>query len=89
MNEPKRRGRPPKARIEGVDVSPEVALVQAEMRAGVELMAIGSTSINPAQIYADRVWAGQSESVERGARLHRVKMALEAQGLSMEGVVLP
>jgi hypothetical protein len=81
MNEPKRRGRPPKA-------APEVALMQAEMRQGVELSALGSSDINPAQVYANRVWAGQSPSLPYGERWYRVKLALEAQGLSMDGVEL-
>lgn len=112
MNEPKRRGRPPKAkpepnaRIEGQDAPacPEcgrvvghyddcgvgmgVALVSAEMRAGVELAVLGSTAINPAQVYAERVWNGQNRDVPRNERLERVRKALEGQGLSMEGVVL-
>jgi hypothetical protein len=40
------------------------------------------------QAYADRVWAGQSESVPRVERIRRVKLALEGQGLSFEGVEL-
>jgi hypothetical protein len=46
-------------------------------------------STSPAQAYADRVWAGQSESADRPWRLSRVKEALEGQGLSMDGVELP
>lgn len=84
MTEPKRRGRPPKASIEGADV----ALARAEIIQSVEVMATGSSAVNPAQVYADRVWAGQSESLSRHERLGRVAAALEAQGLSMEGVQL-
>jgi hypothetical protein len=85
MNEPKRRGRPPKAKA---DVTPEVALVQAEMRQSVEIMATGSSDINPAQVYALRVWNGQNHELPRNERFKRVAKALEAQGLSMEGVEL-
>jgi hypothetical protein len=42
-----------------------------------------------AQAYALRVWRGQSESELRPWRVQRVKDALEGQGMSMEGVVLP
>ena len=80
MNEPKRRGRPPK--------SPEVVLEQAEMRHSVEIMATGASAINPAQEYANRMWEGQSISLSRHERLGRIAAALEAQGLSMEGVSL-
>lgn len=41
-----------------------------------------------AQAYAARIWEGQSISLPRNERLKRVKAALEAQGLSMEGVEL-
>lgn len=66
MNEPKRRGRPPK-------VAEQAA--QAEM---VEL--------SPSQAYADRVWAGQSESLGRAERIRRCIAALEGQGLPVDGV---
>jgi len=41
-----------------------------------------------AQSYAERVWAGQNETVPRVERLRRVKLALDGQGLSFEGVQL-
>lgn len=41
-----------------------------------------------AQAYAERIWAGQSDSVTRIERIRRVKLALEGQGLPFEGVVL-
>lgn len=41
-----------------------------------------------AQCYAERVWEGQSPDLTRGERLSRVAAALEAQGMSMEGVIL-
>jgi hypothetical protein len=94
MNEPKRRGRPTNAErvarnaaVEGTDAVD--SLHQAEMRRGVEIAALGSSEINPAQAYALRVWNGQSESADRPWRMSRVKEALEGQGLSMDGVELP
>jgi hypothetical protein len=66
MNEPKRRGRPPK-------VQPE------------ETVTHGSD----AQSYALRVWNGQSVNVPYGERRWRVQKALEAQGMTMDGVTLP
>lgn len=93
MNEPKKRGRPSKAEIAAreakADVPPEVALIQAEMRAGLEIAAIGSTQINPAQEYALRIWNKQSVSLSRHERVGRIAAALKEQGLSMEGVELP
>lgn len=89
MNEPKRRGRPTNEEREArAKLAPEVALVQAEIRRGMEITALGSSDINPAQEYANRVWAGQSPSLPYGERWYRVKVALEAQGLSMDGVEL-
>lgn len=41
-----------------------------------------------AQAYAQRVWDGQSVDVPRAEKLRRVALALEGQGLSMEGVSL-
>ena len=45
--------------------------------------------VSQAQAYALRVWNGQSESALRPWRIERVRQALEGQGMSMEGVVLP
>ena len=102
MTEQKRRGRPPKRERLDVEADigtldrppyvaawPEVALIRAEMRRGVELAAIGASAINPAQAYADRVWAGQSPSALRSWRVERVKAALEGQNLPFDGVELP
>jgi len=66
MNEPKRRGRPPK----------------------VQELAPITEGVSADQAYANRVWAGQSSSLPYGERWYRVKVALEAQGLSMDGVEL-
>lgn len=80
MNEPKRRGRPPKALIEGADVAaPEVEEPQPTVPADA----------SEAQAYALRVWHGQSVSLPRNERTARVKRALEGQGMSFEGVTLP
>lgn len=67
MNEPKQRGRPPKAAAEQA--------AQAEM-----------VEVSPSQAYADRVWAGQSESLGRAERIRRCIAALEGQGLPVDGV---
>ena len=42
-----------------------------------------------AQEYALRVWHGQSPDALRSWRIERIRLALEGQGLSMEGVSLP
>jgi hypothetical protein len=83
MNEPKRRGRPPKAKeaevLDDVVAAPEF---DRELnRVGV-LLALS-------EAYALRVWAGQSVDVGRDERIARVARALAGQGLSMEGVKLP
>ena len=74
MNEPKRRGRPPK------DASAQIGAMQAEV--------INTWAASQAQAYAKRVWDGQSTDVPRKVRLERVALALQGQGLSMEGVSL-
>ena len=75
ITEPKRRGRPPKIELTEAPDVPEVAPSDEFLR-------------RKAQNYANRVWAGQSLSLNRAERLARVQAALEAQGLSMEGVTL-
>jgi hypothetical protein len=78
MNEPKRRGRPPKARIEGADV--------------IDLPVVEQPAANlstMAQAYALRVWSGQSPNVPRNERIRRVMAALNGQNLPTEGVELP
>ena len=42
-----------------------------------------------AQHLAERIWAGQSSDLPRHERIARVTRGVEAQGFSMEGVVLP
>lgn len=41
-----------------------------------------------AQVLASRIWAGQSPDIPRNERMRRVTKALEARGMSMEGVSL-
>ena len=41
-----------------------------------------------AQIYAERVWSGQSPDVPVAERLARVRSALEGQGMDCEGVLI-
>jgi len=77
MNEPKRRGRKPKQaetteQYNADSVNPEPVQYQP----------------NIAQEYANRVWAGQSDTVSRAERIRRVQAALTGQGLSFEGVKL-
>jgi hypothetical protein len=82
MNEPKRRGRPPK--ISGAAADHAADHIKAiEFAAGVDEFAR-----RQAQAYANRVWKGQSVSEPRAWRLARVEEALKGQGLSMEGVEL-
>lgn len=42
-----------------------------------------------AQLYAMRIWEGQSPDMPRPERVMRVTCGVEAQGMSMLGVVLP
>jgi hypothetical protein len=44
---------------------------------------------SPAQVYALRIWEGQSPDLQRHERISRVSAGLAGQKLSMEGVVLP
>jgi hypothetical protein len=102
MNEPKRRGRPPKVKPEPkVEGAMAVGCAECGQAVGhyddcatgmgvglAEHVAVIQAAINPAQAYANRVWNGQSPDVPRAERLERVKRALDGQGLSMEGVVL-
>jgi hypothetical protein len=123
MTEPKRRGRPPKAKpnaqVEGANVGcAECGRAvghydDCPVGMGVEPAKAKFSTFSPkpgsgrpiapgesievyrdpfdvklAQAYALRVWNGQSPDVPRAERLRRVKIALDGQGLSMEGVVL-
>ena len=108
MNEPKRRGRPPKDKGEqwladrmaaglaadagitfdaGDDRIPPV-FVEERTPAGV-IVITETPQPERAQAYALRIWAKQSISLSHHECLGRIAAALEAQGLSMEGVVLP
>lgn len=104
MNEPKRRGRPPKAlppeTVKFLAHADALAIAQAELNEAELSGAVLTPSQQSlkraneeddrqaAQHYALRVWAGQSESLSRHERLGRVAEALKAQGLSMDGVEL-
>ena len=83
MNEPKRRGRPPKTLEE------KVADAMDAIPQGDTPFVQFVKDATLAQAYAARVWAGQSISLSRHERMGRIRAALEEQGLSMEGVVLP
>lgn len=99
MNEPKRRGRPPKAKpcadcgqVDGhyddcpVAMGVSIAADVLSLKADIEADLLNRIA---AQAYADRVWAGQSPSADLPWRVERVRLALEGQGLPFEGVVLP
>lgn len=105
MNEPKKRGRPPKAKLLQAPACPSCGQLEGhyddcEVGMGVRpdptrfdagLMRIVEkhARAEAAQQYALRVWNGQSDTVPRAERIARVKRALDGQGLSMEGVELP
>lgn len=44
---------------------------------------------SPAQVYALRIWSGQSPDLPRAERIARVAAGLAGQGMSMDGVTLP
>jgi hypothetical protein len=80
MNEPKRRGRPPK-------VTPgTVPVINGH---GAVVPGADALVTTFAQAYANRVWSGQSITADRPWRIARVMEALEGQNLPTEGVVLP
>lgn len=104
MNEPKRRGRPPKSKpcadcgqVEGHydDCPVGVGAPKREMldiESDIDTFdrpPFVAQRVSPAQAYADRVWCGQSPDTPRAWRVERVRLALEGQGLPFEGVVLP
>jgi hypothetical protein len=84
MNEPKRRGRPPKAKPEVT----EPVINGDESRQPEEVLPVKSFEQRQAQAYARRVWEGQSPDLSRHERLGRVAEALKGQGMSMDGVDL-
>ena len=84
MNEPKRRGRPPKlSTFQGAEGTRQIEPGE------VVQFYRDPMDVSEAQAYALRVWAGQSVNVPYGERRWRVQKALEAQGMTMDGVVLP
>ena len=97
MNEPKRRGRPTNAEREAKaallqsahshngdrEYFPEPAPTLAPTPAPID------DSRERAQALALRIWSGQSSDLGVGDRKERIRIALEAQGLSMDGVKLP
>ena len=80
MTEQKRRGRPPKQVTEATAIEPMHPHLTAE---------VVTVANDAAQAYALRVWNGQTDTLPRNERMRRVALALEGQGLTMEGVVLP
>lgn len=98
MNEPKRRGRPPKAAAIEQATCTECGEVgrhedDCPVGMGVPVVAPAAPAVDEfarrqAQAYANRIWSGQSVSLNRAERLRRVTAAIEAQGMSMEGVSL-
>lgn len=73
--------------VSGTAPMPTARQVDALAARVAELRA-DSAMTQAARAYALRVWEGQSINVPRAERLRRVALALEGQGLSMEGVVL-
>ena len=58
--------------------------------ANVEVVApVVASATEAAQSYAMRIWNGQSPDLLRHERIERVTRGLEAQGMSMDNVVLP
>jgi hypothetical protein len=88
MNEPKRRGRPPKAKTEWETTVLEAKGPVLEEAKFPNPEQPSEFARRQAQAYANRVWKGQSVSEPRAWRLARVEEALKGQGLSMEGVEL-
>jgi hypothetical protein len=71
------------------DCSKGMGVITAQEQIGaMQAEAINIWAVSRAQAYALRVWNGQSPEVHREERLRRVKLALDGQGLSMEGVEL-
>lgn len=101
MNEPKKRGRPAKAKPCAECGQEQGHYDDCSVGLGATAAAFGAATVivDPAptplmelakaQAYAMRVWNGQSITAPRPWRIERVKAALEGQGLSFDGVVLP
>ena len=86
----RRVGRPRKV-VEGDDDFAPVSIPAGRAMLDVESvepMYGPVVSVNPAQAYAERVWAGQSSDVPPHERLERVRAALEGQNLDCAGVTL-
>lgn len=90
MSEPKKRGRPSNA-----EKAAKLATFPSAVAQGVRLDPNEPVQcyrdpfdVKLSQAYAERVWSKQSRDLSRHERLGRVREALEAQGLSMEGVTL-
>jgi hypothetical protein len=97
MNEPKRRGRPTNAEIAARDAAKQAPgsapVMNGDTAGQLECVeserAPADDSCERAQAYAMRIWHGQSHDLGMGDRKERIRKALEGQGLSMDGVVLP
>lgn len=67
----------------------KVQLTEPEIQQGFA-DRLKSDELARAQALATRIWEGQSpDTFPPAERLERVRKGLEAQGLSMEGVILP
>jgi hypothetical protein len=88
MNEPKKRGRPAKVRV---DLTAEAmsGITGDEFERPPFVSEPSVFTQRQAQAYANRVWAGQSADVKHEERIARVQRALAGQNLPFEGVVLP
>jgi hypothetical protein len=82
MNEPKRRGRPPKAK-------PCEDCGQTVGHYDDCPVGLGVQPVSPSQAYAMRVWNGQADIVPREERIRRCIAALEGQNLPTEGIEYP
>jgi hypothetical protein len=99
MTEPKRRGRPTNAEREAKaallqghvvngDTSREPEDVIALVLPAVDTPPVVNTS-DRAQAYAMKVWAGQSDSIDRNERIARIERALAGQGLPHHAIQYP
>jgi hypothetical protein len=96
MTEPKKRGRPSKADIAARgqvphingDTSREPEDVIALVLPVVETPLVAD-ALDRAQAYAMKVWAGQSDSIDRNERIARIERALAGQGLPHDAIQYP